>query len=1158
MRKRFRRRNLPDKLQNIVRFCLSAYARGKKALPRKKVSTKFSIIAACYNVEAYIDDFFFSLANQTIDPSCLEIIAVDDGSTDATATKIRAWAKNFAGTIRYIYQPNQKQAVARNNGLSKATGDWICFADPDDFFSRNYIEQVHNEISGQEHKRPLSLISCNLVFFREAKAKIDDSHALRYRFYDPRTVLKAADLKNHMQLSASHAWFRREFVTRHGIQFDQRIVPTFEDGHFVNRYLILNPDTDVVFLKAPVYYYRKRELSESTVDGSSKTKEWYLDQLKYGYIDLLNQAQKELGSVPRFIQRTVLYDVFWRFKYLSDHPERGAILSNAEQAEFHRLLGRILSQISDEVINSFSLAGCKEKEKVGLLGYKATNRPITMLFVRQYDKAKGLFQLSYYSCSATNNLSVRVEDKSEPMRFQSRYTCAVLNRDFFYEHFFWVKIALNENISVYLDGQICIFGTNNRPIGVQVSGANLIALLRPPVIKGSQLKRKVRKARREAKGRRAREKYGDCWLVMDRDNRADDNAEHFYRYLMNTGKAGKVYFVLRTSSPDWSRLKAEGFHLIAFKSKEHINAFLNAKLLISSDAVESLLYPLPKELIVDRLNHEFVFLQHGIIKDDLSRWLNSKIIARFVTSTFEEYESIVHRDSPYKFSEKEVVLTGLCRHDQLLQKSSERKTILIMPTWRISLSVNHAPKAQRQRKKNDLRSSQYLKSWNALLNSAKLKELAVAQNHKIVFSPHPHMLSDIDCFELPNHVEISPMGTSFQDLFAKAAVLVTDYSSVAFEAAYLDKPVIYYQFDRKNFFSGSENYLRGYFDYTRNGFGPVCTTENETVTNIEIALLQQEDIKYSERRRKSFPRKDGKNCERVYQSIMELEKPLPADSKIHLKSFSEIANAGDVAGKHIVAHFSRSRFELAGKNPLQTANLLGLGSILHWSDRYSVVWGSGFMSESLGLQTKPLRVFSVRGPLSRKMLLAAGCECPELFGDPGILIGDVFPRTENDATGVGIVPHYADRDHPFLDIARREGAKIIDPGWPLPRYLEELRSCETILSSSLHGIIFAHSYGIPASWIRLSNRVVGDGFKFRDYFKSVGFNDADIPLFGEAEDIAGAVKGKTLPRESLDKRAIRFALDEALQFIFDFQAERKWKENGSQQIAIAPGAHLAA
>ena len=100
---------------------------------------------------------------------------------------------------------------------------------------------------------------------------------------------------------------------------------------------------------------------------------------------------------------------------------------------------------------------------------------------------------------------------------------------------------------------------------------------------------------------------------MDRDDKADDNAEHLYRHLMATGRAGNAWFVLSPLSPDWARLAAKGFRLLPFGSDEHVAAVMNAEFLVSSHIDHFLLWPAPKAHFADLARYSFVFLQHGVI-----------------------------------------------------------------------------------------------------------------------------------------------------------------------------------------------------------------------------------------------------------------------------------------------------------------------------------------------------------------------------------------------------------------------------------------------------------------------------------------------------------------------------------------------------------------
>ncbi|WP_171838968.1 CDP-glycerol glycerophosphotransferase family protein, partial [Campylobacter coli] len=161
-----------------------------------------------------------------------------------------------------------------------------------------------------------------------------------------------------------------------------------------------------------------------------------------------------------------------------------------------------------------------------------------------------------------------------------------------------------------------------------------------------------------------------------------------------------------------------------------------------------------------------------------------------------EYDSIANDYNHYKFGKKEVVLTGLARHDALLKNNqSDCKQVLIMPTWRKYLVGNVIPNSGNREKNNNFELSGYYLQWNLLLNNGTLQKLCEKYDYTIVFNPHPNIIPYLKDFNIPSYIKIANHNESLQELFCNSSLMITDYSSVAFEMAYLNKPVIYYQFD---------------------------------------------------------------------------------------------------------------------------------------------------------------------------------------------------------------------------------------------------------------------------------------------------------------------------------------------------------------------------
>jgi hypothetical protein len=244
-----------------------------------------------------------------------------------------------------------------------------------------------------------------------------------------------------------------------------------------------------------------------------------------------------------------------------------------------------------------------------------------------------------------------------------------------------------------------------------------------------------------------------------------------------------------------------------------------------------------------------------------------------------------------------------------------------------------------------------------------------------------------------------------------------------------------------------------------------------------------------------------------------------------LKQWSELPNAGDVFSAAIVEHLSGRPVQIVDEQPLPRPHLLAVGSILHWADACSTVWGSGFVDDRIAFHAPPAEVLAVRGPLTAARLAQLGAGAPLTLGDPGALAPVLFPRHAVEAT-VGIVPHYADAEHPWVGAMAAQGARVVDPLAPLAHYMDALSGCELIAASSLHGLVFAHAYEIPAVWVSLSDRVHGRGFKFRDYLASVGLNGQ--PVLDGASDMRALRAACRPAAQPLDTAALQDVLTHAL------------------------------
>lgn len=203
---------------------------------------------------------------------------------------------------------------------------------------------------------------------------------------------------------------------------------------------------------------------------------------------------------------------------------------------------------------------------------------------------------------------------------------------------------------------------------------------------------------------------------------------------------------------------------------------------------------------------------------------------------------------------------------------------------------------------------------------------------------------------------------------------------------------------------------------------------------------------------------------------------------------TEMNNFGDIITPLIIRYFSKKKIKRI-KRPsfYNKEHYFVIGSILHRATKTTIIWGSGFISSESHCQEKPKTILAVRGPLTRQILLNDGIDCPKVYGDPALLLPRIYTPIFKKKYKIGIIPHYVDKENTWLlQFKNNPDINIIDVQQNNPfRFIDEILKCEKILSSSLHGIIVSDAYDIPSIWVEFSNKVSGEGFKFRDYFKSV-------------------------------------------------------------------------
>lgn len=231
---------------------------------------------------------------------------------------------------------------------------------------------------------------------------------------------------------------------------------------------------------------------------------------------------------------------------------------------------------------------------------------------------------------------------------------------------------------------------------------------------------------------------------------------------------------------------------------------------------------------------------------------------------------------------------------------------------------------------------------------------------------------------------------------------------------------------------------------------------------------------------------------------------------------NNIPNVGDFLGPWLLNRILGYPVDFI--NPLEErgVNLFTVGSILSFANRDTAVWGSGFIAENARLDCMPNRIYSVRGPLTAQRLSHFGVQHPEIYGDPGLLVGKYLPQHDRRnrinpiaSEIAGIIPHVNERR--VLDFNRLPpNLKFMDVATTsVEDFVAALADCDHVFSSSLHGIIIAESLGLKAVWIELSGGIIGKYFKFIDYYRSTGRaieKPVKITSIADFAEIDGLVK----------------------------------------------------
>ena len=324
----------------------------------------FSVVMAIYNAEPYLREAVESLENQTFGFRNIQLILVDDGSTDGSPAICDAIRAGHPDNVVVIHQKNSGVSAARNAGLARVQGRYVNFLDSDDRLSENTMAEVHAffEAHGSETD-----VACIPMFYFDAATQ---PHIHNFKFDKGQRVADLLAEWDFPHASASSSFISAELAA--GLRFDPRVRYS-EDALFINQALLRK--CKVGLLTGCSYGYRKRTEGSSAMDRARFSKSWYLPSARYFLEGLMDAAQVARGEVPLFIQYNVMFDLQWR---LGQQAVPFGVLTAEEVEAYRQTLERVLRRIDDRVIAAQRFLS--EELKFFAIGLKHAEEPKRQLY----------------------------------------------------------------------------------------------------------------------------------------------------------------------------------------------------------------------------------------------------------------------------------------------------------------------------------------------------------------------------------------------------------------------------------------------------------------------------------------------------------------------------------------------------------------------------------------------------------------------------------------------------------------------------------------------------------------------------------------------------------------------------------------------------------
>ncbi len=364
------------------------------------------------------------------------------------------------------------------------------------------------------------------------------------------------------------------------------------------------------------------------------------------------------------------------------------------------------------------------------------------------------------------------------------------------------------------------------------------------------------------------------WMYLDKIYKAGDSSEYLYKYASAQDNNFRHYYLVDKKSADYRRLKKEGYHPLVRGTIKHRLVFLMADMMVISNSTVFAFNNfgmVNSGYIRDLPDFHVCCVQHGMSVQQIAvaqNRLRDNTRLYFCASKYE----IENLSRPvYDYAGYGALkLTGVPRYDGLV--NNDQKQILISPTWRMQAATPVRTSEGEVRDYNPLfKESTYFRIYNALINDSRLIEAAKKYGYRIKYVLHPIVSSQVEDFDRNDYVDIIPAvgDMSYEKMFCESSLMVTDFSGVQFDFAYMRKPVVYLHHR-----DIPQHYEEGSFYYDTMAFGEICHDNDELISVLEEYMADGCRMKeeYVRRADDFFFYNDRNNCRRIYNAMLAYQE----------------------------------------------------------------------------------------------------------------------------------------------------------------------------------------------------------------------------------------------------------------------------------------------